>query len=340
MSAQKLRIDSMDIVKCIASVLIVSMHAKALDDFPVAASALELAARWGVPFFFLCSSFLLFRKCEGGKLEKQTVAQYSKRILILYLVWFVYNLPNVYVSRLHGKDLHSISTYLIFLKDTLLSSTFTGSWYLLSSIFSAWFIYLLSKKCRTGAIVAVAFLPFCLCAVTSVYAGLLPEKAADAAAFLCFPLNICNGCFYFALGKLFAENTDKIKEKISPTLAAALLAVFYVTFVAEILLCKRGGILGETDVGFSLPGIACMLLLLCLHSGVSIKNPLLLRKLSTVIFCCQGNALLARLLIGKVFHIESGLLLYAAVAVIVSVVCGIVLFLQNHTQWKWCRYLT
>ena len=45
--------DSIDIAKFLGSILIFAMQGSALDDFKIAPSVLEIAARWGVPFFFI-----------------------------------------------------------------------------------------------------------------------------------------------------------------------------------------------------------------------------------------------------------------------------------------------
>ena len=265
--AESKSVDSVDLAKFIASILIFSMHANALGDFRYAAYVLELLARWGVPFFFVCSAYFLFRKMLTGRgIDKQTILTYSSRIGLLYMLWLLFNLPSVFVSRLYYKDLHSIGTWLTFIKRSFLSSTFTGSWYLMSSIFSAWAIYVLSKKLKTGATIAVTFIPFSLCAFTSIYAGIMPTCIRGALSFFCFPLNIFNGVFYFALGKMLAENTNLIRKVISSRLIVLLVIVCYGFYVIEVIIGKRNGILANTDVGFSLPILACLLGILCLKT--------------------------------------------------------------------------
>ena len=120
-------LDSIDVVKFIGSVLIFAMHCSALADYPVASIVLEIMARWGVPFFFICSSFLLFRKGAGRTIEKTYLHRFVFRIARLYLGWLVINLPSVFISRLLSKDLTDIGTWIEFGKNSLLSSTFTGS---------------------------------------------------------------------------------------------------------------------------------------------------------------------------------------------------------------------
>lgn len=253
------------------------------------------------------------------------------------MLWLLFNLPSVFVIRLYLKDLHSIGTWLTFLKNSFLSSTFTGSWYLMSSIFSAWAIYVLSKKLKTGATIAVTFIPFSLCALTSIYAGIMPKCIRGALLFFCFPLNIFNGVFYFALGKMLAENTNLIRKVISSRLIVLLVIVCYGFYVFEVIIGKRNGILSSTDVGFSLPILACLLVILCLKTCISIRNGILLRKLSTIIFCCQGNVLLCGSL--RHYHLCSSII-YIIMLIGITIICFTVLFLQKHTKWNWIKYMT
>ena len=134
----KKALDAIDLAKFIASILIFSMHCALLSDYGNANLIVSLAARWGVPFFCICASYFLFRKSTNGNIDKSTLTKFLYRIGSLYLIWFIFNIPCVIIRRFYSKDLSSISTWLLFLKNSILSSTFTGSWYLTSSIFSAY----------------------------------------------------------------------------------------------------------------------------------------------------------------------------------------------------------
>ena len=89
---------TIDFVKFIGSIVIFALHCNALSDYPSMPFILELMARWGVPFYFICSAFFLFRSRENDAVHKKTIIQYTRRIGCLYLLWFVYNLPNVMLT--------------------------------------------------------------------------------------------------------------------------------------------------------------------------------------------------------------------------------------------------
>lgn len=326
--------DAIDIAKFIASILIFSMHCNLFGEYSI---FLEICARWGVPFFFICSGYFLFSKSVDGNISKETLVRYIHRLGMLYLVWFVINIPNVFFKHLYLKDLSGIRTWLLFLKNSILSSTFTASWFLGSSIFSAWIIYILGKKLKTTVITAVTFLLYCVCVSASVYRGVLPSETYQVLKFLHFPLNIFNGCIYFAVSKYIYENRESVFKVCTKKRACLCFIVFYCTYIIELCLSKYYNVFGSTDVAFSTIGIALPLFLLCLKSNIRIKNGILLRKLSTIIFCCQGNILLVNSFLKK---IVPSIVSYLISVMAITVICCAVLYIQQKKPWNWSRYLT
>ena len=331
--------DSIDIAKFLGSVLIFAMHGTALRDYRIAQSALEIMARWGVPFFFISSAYFLFRKSVGGNIERKNLLHYLFRIGMLYLYWMIFNLPSIYIRLLYQKDLTDISTWLIFFKHSILSETFTGSWYLTSCIFSACIVYWLSKRFQTKAILIITLPLYLICALTSVYRGVLPKQVASILAFFCFPLNIFNGCFYFALGKYIFENESQIKKCLTKSRALMLFFVFYLVYVIEIFVAKHFNIFAYTDVAFSSVALSCVLFLFCLQSKIKINNSIVLRKLSIIIYCCQGNVLIFNHLCKRMLGGHS-LIAFMMSCVVVTIISIIVFFAQEKSQWKWVHYLT
>ncbi|MBR7041740.1 MAG: acyltransferase [Clostridia bacterium] len=331
--------DSIDIAKFLGSILIFAMHGSALDDFKIAPSVLEIAARWGVPFFFISSAYFLFRKSENGNIERAHLRHYLFRIGMLYLCWMVFNLPSVYLRRLYQKDLTAVSTWLTFIKNSVLSSTFTGSWYLVSCMFSACLVYWLSKRFHTKTIMLFTLPLYLLCALTSMYKGILPKQAAGILGFLCFPLNLFSGCFYFALGKYISENESRLEKKLTKSKILILFFAFYAVYTAEFLVTKHYDIFTSSDAAFSSAAAASALFLFCLRLKIKIKNDVLLRKLSIIIYCCQSNVLffnsLCVMLLGV--HYLTAFLMSCLVVAAVSIV---IFAAQKKTRWKWVNYMT
>ncbi len=331
--------ETIDVAKFIASILILAMHCDILNDYKFINIVPEVLARWGVPFFFICSAYFLFSKNENGNIGKDTLCKYTKRIAMLYIVWLVYNIPNVIYFRLWSKGILAISTWLVFIKNSILSSTFIGSWYLSSCIFSGWFIYILSKYLSIKNIIRITFIFYLICIFTSVYYGVMPSNISKILKFLCFPLNIFNGCFYFSLGKYIAENRQNCLKKYNKNQAFIGFIVFYLLFIVEICLTRYFKISGITDVAFSTVGMSCSLFIFCLQVQLGSVYNLLLRKLSIIIYCAQGNVLLVGTLCRKKLGVSHIISFFISV-IVITIICICVLYIQNTKQWKWTKYLT
>lgn len=327
--------DLIDIAKLLASIMIFAMHCNMLDQYSI---IIEFCARWGVPFFFLCSGFFLFSKESRGNISKDILINYTHRLVMLYMLWLVFNLPNVFYQRLYSKDLSTIDTWLIFLKNSILSSTFTGSWYLISSICSAWVVYLLSIRYQTNTTIMFTLFFYIICTLTSVYNGILPQPISRVLRFLCFPFNAFSGCLYFAIAKYTYEHMNKITEIFTIRRLILLFIFFYIIYGIELYISNYFKIMDTTDAAFSTICFAYPLFLLCLKSNIHIKRGIIFRKLSIIIFCCQGNILLLNgFLKRKGF---SSFISFFICAIIIAIICLFVFYLQNKKRYKWSKYLT
>ncbi len=331
--------DLIDLLKFAGSIMIFTMHCSAFSCFGKAGFVWEILSRWGVPFFFIGSAYFLFKKNPSGL----QIKKYVKRIALLYGVWFIYNIPSIFAIRFLGKDFSQTSTVVNLLTNTFLSSTFTGSWYLLSCIFSAWAVFVLSKKLKTEIILLVTGAIQILCILTSVYCHVLPQSTADFFAnVLQFPCNIFVGIFYFAVGKFIAEKEENL-TKIPVPLCAVLTVVFYGLFIFENFVAVDKNVFGFSDQGIFLAPASFFIFVLCIKSNLKVKNAPTLRKLSTVIYCCQGNVLVVKEALGRYILADrigdvSVFVSYLFALACVAVICVIVLLLQK--KFKFVRYFT
>lgn len=328
--------DSVDLLKFIASILVFTMHLRLFTDTPVF-SIIQVSARWCIPFFFIVSSFFLFKGSENGSVPSKKLGKYVKRILILYLVWTVINLPSIafnYYIRKNTLSIDVLFTYSI-------SGTFFGSWYLLSTVFSAWLINLLSKKLRSKWILLLTFPIYLICVFSSVYGNLLPVSVSSILRnVLCFPLNFLGGCFYFAIGKYLADHHQKLQRlhKVGVCLLAMLSCAAY---CAELMIADSFGLLYSTDVSFSVALFGLSFVLLGFAFSRKIKHHLSFRKMSTVIYCAQGNVMALRtVLISKVFHGDHDILLMLLMLLVMAGIVLLVFLLQKKSRCKVFQYLT
>ena len=192
---------------------------------------------------------------------------------------------------------------------------------------------------KTKTIVFVTSFLYLLCISTSVYARLLPQKIAEVLGFLCFPTSIFNGCFPFAIGKYFCENKAHIIRVLTRRKSIVIFVVFYISLFLEILIAKYFNYFGSTDVGVSTVVIAISLFAVCLQTNIRFRDSLLLRKLSIIIFCCQGDILLVNEYCKRHLRMPS-LMAFLISAFLAGIISAVVLKIQKDTSWKWAKRLT
>ena len=333
--------DTIDLAKFIGSIMVFAMHVGAFGSFGKFDFIWQLLTRWVVPFFFITSSFFLFskiEKCESEDEKRKGIKKYCLRIFYLYIAWFIYNIPSIFFSRFYTVGMKDPSTWLTFIKRIFLCSTFMGSWYLVSSIFCALVIFLLSKKLKTRYIILIAFVFEAIGIMTSAYYGLVPPAAKNVLDFLMFPLNIFGGLLYFSIGKWIAENIEIIKS-ISVRKSTAAAALFYIMYFIEITLAQKASVCNMTDKAFMLIPISICIVIICLNKQTELKSARKLRKYSIIIYCAQGNILLISEVPDKLLGIHFSLVKLLVGAVLTVIVIIVINYLQK-TKYKCFRYFT
>lgn len=119
-----------DLFKLFCSFLIVGIHAEPFADFGMFDYAFGIVTRIAVPFFFISSSFFLFRKDFSGK----SIRKYCVRIAILYCVYSV-----IYLIADLINGTFALNSFLI----EFFLSGYKHLWFLHSSIISVLVISLI-----------------------------------------------------------------------------------------------------------------------------------------------------------------------------------------------------
>ncbi|MCF0182542.1 MAG: acyltransferase [Muribaculaceae bacterium] len=215
---------AVDLFKFIAALLVVVIHAHPFgyDAFtsgqgPATSTTYYVTSlcRIAVPFFFAISSFLFF------KLGTYTIAQFVKRLLLLYVTWFVIELPVVWLSRLVSCDGIAEMVWVL-IQWVLWRNTFYASWFISALIFGMLFTHYASRR--------IAILIAIMCAVIaclgSLYHGLLPDGLAKEFIHWFNPANSFVMAIPFCvMGRLVAESSFTIQRWVLPIGALASLAL-------------------------------------------------------------------------------------------------------------------
>ena len=132
---------SVDLFKFFAAALIVCIHTRPFYAHPTLDLYwTRLICQVAVPFFFCFSSYIFFKR---GK----SIKSYIKRMLSLYLVWFIIEIPFIYLRFFHHQPiLPATKTFII---DLLFHNTFFASWFITASWQAMLIVWLLAKRSET-----------------------------------------------------------------------------------------------------------------------------------------------------------------------------------------------
>lgn len=131
--------NSLDLGKFIAALFVVAIHAHPFSGL-VETIMIYGFARLAVPFFFIVSSFLFFRRNPVGK----DLLHFLKRLLLLYFLWAIFAIPLFYIY--HTPPYGSPISIGQLVYGFFSGSTYPGSWFLMALMQCVLIIWLLSLR--------------------------------------------------------------------------------------------------------------------------------------------------------------------------------------------------
>lgn len=304
---------ALDLLKFIAAIIIVCIHTTTLPFEILSLSSdgltsgdtnmlvvsfyplLMLLIRTAVPFFFICSSFLLFNRIKQDEQNKWTyVLKYIKRIGLLALFWFIMALPrNIYTYFISGQYDFSFGL-LKWIINIFWAFGFGGSWYLAASVISTLLVALLYNK-KPWVSYLIAGVLYFVAAFQSNYLNILQyfvnsevfSVIKDIPNYTNFSLSFFNGFIFVLLGKEFALKDGKILSKKQIIIALAIiLPLMYV----ELFFTYLYHLNTSTDCFLTLVPLSLVLFQLALNINMkSFKILKRLRKYSTFLYLYHFN---------------------------------------------------
>jgi serine/alanine racemase len=224
-SLEKTNFNSVDLMKLFAAVLVLIIHTSPLSFNFWLDAGVGLVTRIAVPFFFVSSSFLFFRKNPG----KEQLIKFIKRNLLIYLCWSVLYFPKILNAWLKDQRV-DIVEILEFIKDAFLNGTYGLLWFFPALIFGVALVYLLMKVLKNPKTIFAIALGFLVIGmVFSTYYALFENvgfiKIIQDGVMS--KIGTRNGLFYgfayIAMGALISRNeTFKLKKRYFLFLALSL----------------------------------------------------------------------------------------------------------------------
>ena len=230
--------NAIDIMKVIMALLVVMIHKPFFSpEHPFAKYiSEEVIAALAVPFFFIVSSFLCFKKMNGTKADNKKFIDFEKRLLILYIVWTIIYIPasliKFYGIRLEGMTFKLfLSALMEIAKKFFLSSSFVHLWYVNTLMLSVALLFLMRKKLSDKAVLGIAFAAF---SVSNLFPYLYPAvPSLEAFAEACPPILsyvFGKGLLCTAAGMFLSDKdlkSDQVKLSLAP-IALVVLILFSV----------------------------------------------------------------------------------------------------------------
>lgn len=244
-NSQKQNYNTLDIVKFILAVFLVIAHAAAEKiQMPTIIDKLCSFYIIVVPFFFTTSSFLFFNKlirCVSETEKKQRYLKYTKRILILYLVWtIIYAIFNICDWCISGTTFIDIITYIW---RCITYSSYSTIWFLPALWIGVSLVYLLHMKgVSTKNIIVIGISSYIIGWFCYTFSGSLTWLGNFSEIFKTIFTSYRNGFMYAmvyaALGLALANiRDDETQYNLRKNII--LSALLCIAFVVEAFITNK-----------------------------------------------------------------------------------------------------
>ena len=289
---------SLDLAKFIAALLIIVIHTAPFRTYSsvITFGLRNIVCVVAVPFFFVCSGFLLFSKLQtlsDPKEQNSYMVKHIKRLLIMYLIWSLVYLPFVIYKWTLKTNPNYLLCVLEYAKDFFFEGSYLTIWFLPALIFASILVFLLRKKLSFNKIFIIS-LPFYIFAIFgSSYFGLtikVPFFERIYEGYYYFFDSIKNGLLFgflfVTIGGMFTEND----YKMSWWLSIGLLILFFILFaVEEFIIAKLDLNLRGVDTTLFLVPLSFLIFYNLLHLTINWNDSLMifLRKMSMLMFLTQ-----------------------------------------------------
>ena len=348
--------NSIDLFKFLCSILVVMIHVKPFGN--VDSKSLlaycnfgiqNYLARIAVPFFFVSSGFLLYRKTSYNHFYATNSRKYVFRMLRLYLIWTLIYFPLSFRGFFKdGKGtLHAVLAYL---RNLVFTGSYTQLWYFPALIFAVCLIsYLLYKGVKPKVILIIAFGFYTIGLLAQSWFGLIvPLKNSVPEVWNALKYikkiivttrdGLFEGFFFVSLGMYFSYFDIKIpSNKTLPLFFFSMFAMGVEVFVLQY----AGFIRGHDMYFFLVPAtffFFLYILRLQLPDNAVYKK---MRVLSSLIFYSHlwVNTIVSKLL--RLFYspLHGTFIQFIFTLILTIVISFAVIKISSYKRFRWLKVL-
>lgn len=287
----------LDVLKLIAAVLVVILHAIELDT--VIGSGIKWTfTRLAVPFFLITSGFFFQKGLSKSADKKAYFLRYEKRLILLYIIWAVLLTGIGTIQSYIANNAQHGGVYVLFV--LLRRMVLIGPiqyWYLITLIFSTTFLYLCVILNREKLILTGATLGFALLIAYTCFRGVLGRIGifyylfcgidlvfSWEFNFITFGIPLCTVGYFVASKNITVSRNNAI---VAFFVATVLRFMEYILpFVTTELVFWN-----ENRISVMYIAQAVALFFIGINWEVKLSDTLYLRQLSTFIYCAHTSVL-------------------------------------------------
>lgn len=288
---------TIDLAKFICAILIIVLHTAPFSNY---SKALTFGFRniitvIAVPFFFLTSGFLAFKKIDSFEEKKKYVFSYLKRLAVMYMVWSA--LYFVFVLIKWTRNGFSIYSVLEYIKDFFFEGSYSTIWFLPALFTATLLVYFLRKKLSYKAIFVTACIIYVFTLGGSSYYGLVRQMPFIALVYDIYysffdsiKNGVCFGMIFVCMGAMMAEKEEELTNNSSTGKAFVTVLIFAVLLaIEEFLIAYFNWNIRGVDTVICLVPFTYFFFKFVLLFEINIKDNICLamRKYSILMFLSQ-----------------------------------------------------
>jgi len=336
---------TLDFAKFVCAILVIIIHTAPFSSY---SSILDFGFRniitvIAVPFFFLTSGFLAFKKLDSLDIEKKKtyIFQYLKRIVIMYLIWSAVYFVFVVIKWIRKG--FSVFDVLEYIKDFFFEGSYSTIWFLPALFAATLLVYLLRKKLSYSTIFVIACVVYLFTLGGSSYYGLVTKIPAVKAVYDFYygffdsvKNGVCFGLIFVSMGAMVSEGEEKITKETKPLRALIPL------IICSLLLAIEEFAVAYFDWNSSVDTVIMLVpftyffvrFLLVWDLKVSDRACILMRKYSILMFLTQRIPLsILDLYLSDTILVENSLLYFVTVSVVTLAISFCILKASEKFAW-------
>lgn len=288
MQGQNSRHFAIDIAKCFAALLVVSIHTHFCADInqDLYFYVNLVFCRLGVPFFAATSGYFLYNKFKNNCIE--SLKKHENKLLKIYAIWtllyFLYILPGWY-----NMGYISVANIIGFCKSIIIYGSYFHLWYIVDVIYMLPIYFILVRKLSANICLLIGFTLWGIYAINYSYSSLMPFFIQHSFSFLNIDLAFISGPFVI-LPMLLLGGYIKSKERrimqISKKKALFLLLISILALFIEASYLQTLHLSGFTRITSVILVTYCALVFtLQYKSSINLPKFIRLGQISLLIYC-------------------------------------------------------